>query len=273
MGAEIKAGVAAQRSGLEYGAGGVVGALVPRENPTVEAELPLLLGPGVLMLTTRMVSRSPDMLERLRDYGGLIADGVDAFGAAPIDAFAFACTGTSYLLRDAGEALPDTVTHGGARTPFISSADAIEAALAELSARTISLVSPYGDELTAAALRYWGARGFEIAKLQRAAPAPSYHSIYGQRQDSISRAIAEASVPEADVVVVLGTGAPTLGAIARAADAGGPPVLSSNLCLGWRTQGVLDDGANIVDWIGRDAAWRRRLSERFPVPESGVSSA
>ena len=68
-----------------------------------------------------------------------------------------------------------------------------------------------------------------------------------------------------DAVVLLGTGAPTLGVILDAAGAGAAPVLSSMLCLGWlaiaRATRTPADLGSLSRWIS-GAPWRAGLQAR-----------
>jgi maleate isomerase len=220
-----------------------------------------------------MQSAGAAMNDRLVDYGQGIPRWLEAFGQAPLDAVAFACTGTSYLLGPADPPLPETVEHAGRTVPVVTAAGAIGRALAERRVRTIALVTPYPRALTEAAVAYWRGRGFEVASVTALEPAAGYHPIYGQNNASAFAAVAEAREAGADVALVMGTGAPSLAALAVALKRPGPPVLSSNLCLGWRLSQVLGGEASepLGAWLAADAPWARRLADRFPAAFAGLA--
>lgn len=248
----------------EYGVAGCVGVLVPRENPTVEPELSVLFNPDVAMLASRMTSDAHAMEDRLIAYGRELDRWIGGFGAAQLDIVAFACTGTSYLMD-----METAANREGRGVSVISAAGALEMALKALQCRRLALVSPYPAALTKAAVVYWRGRGFDIVSITELMPAVGYHPIYAQSGSSIGEAIARATSDRPDGVVVLGTGAPSLAAIAKSDSA--IPVLSPNLCLGWAIDAAVkgEDGAGFESWIAEDAPWRRRLRSRFPRAGSG----
>ena len=79
----------------DLGARGVVAVLIPAENPTVEPEFSVLTPPDVNLLTARMHSPAPEMFTRLKAYETRLENWLAPFGDAPLDAVAFACTGSS----------------------------------------------------------------------------------------------------------------------------------------------------------------------------------
>ncbi|HTI67856.1 MAG TPA: hypothetical protein VL460_09980 [Caulobacteraceae bacterium] len=248
-------------TGFDLGARGLVGLLTPRENPAAEPEMSVLLAPDVAMLASRMRSPAASLNERLVDYGRDLTRWLDAFGQAPLGVVGFACTGTSYLLD---RPLPDRVRQAGREVALVTAAGAVEAALSNLVAKTLAVISPYPDDLTLAAVAYWTGRGFSIAVVERLRPVAGYHPIYGQTNAAALAAVTAARGAGCDAVLALGTGAPTLGAIAVALRTPGPPVMSSNLCMGWRLSAALADDEPLAAWLSPDAAWVRRLEQRFP---------
>src|SRR3546814_13245221 len=52
----------------DYGRAGIIGIGTPQANPTVEAEMRILLPQNALLQTTRLASSAPESLDRLREY-------------------------------------------------------------------------------------------------------------------------------------------------------------------------------------------------------------
>lgn len=249
----------------EYGPDGLIGLLTPQANTTVEAEFWIMAPPGVNLINARLVSRAPVMSERLIEYAGTLELALAQFGDAPLSAVAFACTGSSYMIGAASEAALIERLEAKRRTPIVTAARAIVEALSVLGARRVALVSPYDADLTARSLDYWQAAGLEIVQVVAPAPDPGgLHSIYSLAADAVSSAI-DRVANDGEAVVLLGTGMPSLGPILARADGGGPPVMSSNLCLGWATASLARqlplDRASLLSWIG-GAGWSDRFIAR-----------
>ena len=266
---------------IEYAPRGFIGMLTPQANTTVEPECNVLLPAGVGLLNGRLTSARPTIEERLVDYFDTLASSVQQFADAPLRALGVACTGASYL---AGREREDEVFQRlSKRTGYhvTSSALAVVDALHALSARRISLVSPYPDSLTQASVAYWESRGFSVktvAKVRAAASAAAKtaHPIYGLGSDAAIESLAGLRGQAFDAVVLLGTGLPTLRAILATPRVDGAPVFSCTLALAWRCvndlQGTVCSPTSLLAWIaGND--WKARLQERRPQPQGGAISA
>lgn len=221
---------------VEYARKGLVGLLTPQANTTVEPEFAILMPPGYAFLNARLTSDKPTIETRLGDYFERMGATVAEFANAPVGAYAFACTGASYLAGLAGERAAVAAIEAERGHPYITAGRAVADALRRLGARRIGLVSPYPPGLTEASVAYWKSHGHEVAAVTGAFnEASSFHPIY-----SLAAATAEAALegidPKAvDAVVMLGTGMPTLGPIlSRGADFG-VPVLSCMSALAWRS--------------------------------------
>jgi maleate cis-trans isomerase len=264
-----------------------VGVLTPQANTTVEPEFSLLMPPGMASLTARLTSDSPSLHQRLRDYFERLDGFIDSFAGAPVGVVAVAVTGASYLIGPQAEDALFDAASARRGVPVTGAALAIGAALRALGARRIALVSPYDAGLTEAAVAYWRSRGFEVGSVWRLGEASGgHHPIYALRGDAatdgLARVLAMAKAPASgdrldgaddgdggknppDAVLMLGTGMPTLPALAAIDPAAiKVPVLSSNVALVWQALEALQgrwqapSAATLVALLG-DVGWRARL--------------
>jgi len=249
---------------LEYAPKGLIGALTPQANTTVEPEFAILWPPGYAMINARMTSPHGTIEDRLRDYWATTEISLDQFANAPISAVAFGCTGASYLAgKDEEDALVARI-EGSRGYPFITSARAVCDALDALGAARIGLVSPYPDALTETSIAYWESRGLSIGECASAFnPGSEFHPIYSLGASSAGEALTLLREKPVEAIVMLGTGMPTLAPIAHAAGWDGPPVMSCMLCLAWRTVLAVDgqppNAENVFSWIN-GTGWSDRLS-------------
>ncbi|MDO9525814.1 MAG: aspartate/glutamate racemase family protein, partial [Gemmobacter sp.] len=249
-----------------YAQKGLLGVLTPQANTTVEPELSLLLPPGFGMIAARLTSPCADMNDRLIDYLEDMDSVADQFANAPVSAIGFACTGASYLVGMPRESeMIETMTQARG-IPVITAGRAIADALHALSARRIAVVSPYGDGLTATSVNYWSAHGFEVTEVcQVTQNSAAFHPIYAHSADVALDGLRrlEKSL-NADAVVLLGTGLPTLPTLDAApyVTDRAVPVLSSNLCLAWRMVMAATDSPltaqSLHDWLS-GAHWAHKL--------------
>jgi maleate cis-trans isomerase len=256
---------------LEYAPCGLLGVLTPQANTTVEPEMALLLPPGMAMLNARLVSDKPAMVARLLDYLRDLPAAAGQFANAPLGAIAFACTGASYFAGPAEEDALVARLEDARGIPVVTAARAVSDAFRALGARRIGLVSPYPEDLTAAAIAYWTARGFQVAAVSRGAMADqAFHPIYAM--DGAGAAAALAALDGAvrdpaglDAVAMLGTGMPTLRPIAERPFLGRAPVTSCMHALAWRSAAALagraPDAADLLAWVrgeGSSQGWGDR---------------
>ncbi|MEM7568023.1 MAG: hypothetical protein AAF321_12405 [Pseudomonadota bacterium] len=252
----------------QYAPLGLIGVLTPQANTTVEPEMAILTPPGRAVLNARLTSDKGSIPERLRDYFDGYGTAARQFANAPVKAIGFACTGASYLAgvgREDAALAKMTARHG---IPVITAATAVVDALTVLGARRILLASPYDAELDAASEDYWTARGFEVAgRTSSYAETDAFHPIYAMEANAAQAGIDRLAHVEADAIVMLGTGMPTLPPIAATPVVAGKPLLSCMSCLGWRL--FAETGAWSPDAAGfqaflHDAGWRNRLARSRP---------
>lgn len=247
---------------VAYGPHGLYGMLVPQANTTVEPETARLLPQGHAFITARMVSAAPQMSQRLADYHAGLARWIAQFAGAPVDACGFACTGASYAFDPESEARRLEAAAQASGIPVVAAAPAIAAALHCLGARRIALVSPYDADLTHASKAYWMRHGFSVTQIEDVAPErAAFHPIYALGETAATGALARIDRARCEAIVILGTGLPSLSALAFRGEGAAVPVLSSTLCLVWRLVTLHDDAASA----------REKLC-RWPVSDHGLSA-
>ncbi len=236
-----------------------MGILTPQANTTVEPEMQLLLE-GTL-LTARMTSAYADARLRLIDYFDRLADTLAHFDVAPLAACGVACTGSAYLCGAADEERLMAEASAATGIAVLSAAASVRAALAELGARRIALLSPYPKWLSDVGQRYWRDAGLEIASCAGlAVDLLDTRAIYRLSTRDVLEAFGQLDTRGADAVLLAGTGMPTLRTMAMVMP--GIPVLSSNLCLAWDLNRATGGDAALAPWLGAGARWRGRLGAR-----------
>jgi maleate cis-trans isomerase len=258
---------------VEYAPRGLLGVLTPQANTTVEPEFAALLPPGVGMLNARMTSGKGTIVARLLDYLASLDAWSGQFANAPVGAVAFACTGASYYAGVAEEMAAVTRISAARGVPFVTAGHAVRDAFHALGARRIGLVSPYPADLTEAAVAYFTALGFEVARVSGSEQRDGvFHPIYAMTSEGAHAALTALDPEGCEAIAMLGTGMPTLGPILRTPFHRGVPVLSCMLALAWRSMAALDGVApsrdGLLAWV-RGEGWGPRHQARMAVAGGG----
>lgn len=218
----------------EYGALATIGIAVPQANPIVEPEMHALMPDGVNVLTARLQGSRTDSRDRLVGYLRTLEATLESFDTAELDAVGYACTGSTYIVGAAEDAQTMARMQDRFGYPVISAAAAIKAALVEMGVTRIGVFAPYPHWLADLSIDFWKAEGFDVVTHAAAPIDPAdTRSVYKIRSDAVLDNIRRLPLERAEVLVLTGTGMPTLKAIGVIAEALGKPVLSSNLCLAW----------------------------------------
>ncbi len=252
---------------VEYGSRGIVGLLVPQANTTAEAEVSVLLGPDLALLASRLTSAAPDLRERMDHYLEHAASFAATFGDAPLAALGFQVTGPSYRLRHGEEDALFAKLGTACGCPVVSAAQSIRRAVAVLGATRVGVVSPYPDWLTGQSLDYWRRAGLDVVGVEAPERTGGFHDIYTIRGASVLAAARRLAAAKPEVVLLLGSGMPTLAPMLALIDDGATP-LSPNFCMAWQLEqiagGASADAASLRRLLQRNAAWRGALAARFP---------
>ena len=204
-----------------------IGVATPQANPTVELEFQRVFKPPVHAMVTRLTSAHDDATTRLLEYLDALPQAVASFGKMPLRAFAFACTASSYLAGHEREEAICEQAEQRFRVQVVTATQAIRRELQGRGAQRIAMVAPYPKSICDAAIRYWSGLGVEIAHLERIDVGDDTHAIYDINPQQVSDTINALEATDADLVLLSGTGMPSLDALRGSRGA----VISSNLCL------------------------------------------
>ena len=228
-----------------------IGVGTPQANPTVELEFREFFRGPVCALVTRLTSRAADSNARLREYLKRLPQALSTYDTLELDAFAFACTGSSYLL---GAAYEDELTATLERDrghPVVTATQAIERELGIRGVRRLAMLAPYPADFYAAAIDYWQEKGYDVVAGDRIDIGPDTRAIYALDDAAVAAALGKFDAGDAELLLLSGTGMPTIAALGRP----GLPIVSSNLCLATealRRIGAWPDAAaaNVVKLCG-----------------------
>ena len=216
-----------------------IGVLVPPGNPTVEPELYRMAPSGVSVHFARLDSSSSasapgahgGMEDRTQAYVDSLPAVAPVLGAVNPAIVALAFTAASYSNGFAREAaLADRIA-SLTGSPALTAAQAILAALEHLGVKRLALGTPYPESISAMGRAYWEAAGLTVVGYAR---LTGVTNIYDESEERAYRLARQADVPNADAVLLSGTGLPTIGVLELLERDLGKPVVSSNQALLWR---------------------------------------
>ena len=221
-----------------------IGILVPSGNPTVEPELYRMAPPAVTLHFARIDAAGgtpgahEGMERRLLGYVDSFPVAVPPLAAVHPSVMVVAHTALSYAVGFANEpAMIDRLTTL-AGCPIVTASRAILAALAHLGVKHIALAVPYTEAIEELGAAYWNAAGLDVVTHRR---LEGVTNIYDETEARAYALGLATDTPNADALLISGTGLPTAGIIQRLEDKIGKPVVTGQSAALWhamRTAGV-----------------------------------
>ena len=221
-----------------------IGLLVPHADVGPESELQAMAPPGVMVHAARVRfdamaaggTMDPTIpLAPVRAFAESpeLDAAAELLAAAPVDVIAFGFTSSAYVIGADGEAAMTARLAGRTRgLPVVAASAAMAAALHELGAHRVSLVTPpwFDADLTGLGRRYFEDAGHVVVE---AAPAGLDSDQRAITPNGLFDWICGHTPNAAEAVVIAGNGLRAVGAIAALEGALGRPVVTANQALLW----------------------------------------
>jgi maleate isomerase len=232
---------------IDYGSRLRAGLLIPSGNSVAEPEIRAMLPKEVSMLVTRLSLRGSSKAELMRMLDDLEAAS-ELLADAKVDCIVFHCTAVSTFAPELADGICERIRSASGIKCF-TTADAILEALKRLSAKRVSLLTPYIDEVHVREVEFLEANGFDVesganlginTNAEMATLAPETILDWAAKNIDV----------RADACLISCTAIKSAPVIDRLEQASGVPVLTSNQSMVWhllRSNGIDDR----LDGFGR----------------------
>lgn len=222
-----------------YGNAGTVGLIVPSNNTVVEREFNESLPEQYGVVATRVWNTGTAP----RDLASMPRDAITAaeqLGTAQPSVIGFACTSGSFLDGSDSEAELRRSLEGVSQVPVITASSAFIEGLRAVGARSVTLVTPYPEEINSRETRYMESYGINVI---RSAGMDIRRSVEigWCSPDTVLQFASDVDTDETDAVFISCTNLRTMTVIDRLEHSLGKPVISSNQAMLWKC-------LNLMNW-------------------------
>jgi maleate isomerase len=235
-----------------------IGLIFMASSIVMDAEMAAMAAPGVAVHTTRI--RLPKVtvegIEEMMNAPQL-EEAARLVGSAPIDVLCFGGTSASFLHGTSYDHALIAKMRGWVDVPRITTASTASlAALKEVQAGPVTLVTPYVDEVHARAVRFLEENDHRVVS-QANLGISSDHALAEVPLEQVYDLVRKTDHPDATTVFISCTNFRSVGAIEALETALGKPVVSAIQASFWHCLDVLDiNGAK----PGYGSLFRRRIA-------------
>lgn len=213
-----------------------IGILVPPPNTTLESELPRYAPSGVTFHWNRVARSTADVtVESLSEMAGNCVGAAETLSLSGVSMLVFACTSGSFIHGYGwDEELNRRLTEATGR-PAITTSTAVVQALAAVGGSSISLATPYLEEITGLERKFLQENGFDVVSTRSLGLRDS-NEIGMVSAETVARLGRGAYQRGCDVLFLSCTNLPTLDIIDELEMDLGVTVVSSNQATLWCCQ-------------------------------------
>ena len=237
-----------------YGTAGRIGLMVPSVNTVAEPEFARMVPADVGVYAARMRNARADTADS-KAMLAHVERAADELGSARVEVLAFACTASSFVSGDQGEAVLRRRMEAASGVPAVTTSGAVAAALRHFGAHRVAVATPYIDELNRLERSYLEAEGFEVTAMAGMGILDAFDigKVSPAETGRFVRSAVGQAAAKADALFISCTNLRAIEALPGLAGELGRPTISSNSATCWsslRALGLGEAADNALQGVG-----------------------